>query len=65
MAVRLPKDQPSAGQDLGIRVSLVINGHNLWQSLPDETIDLAAIPPRFKFIQGSSWYIYWGFWDGR
>jgi hypothetical protein len=44
MRIRLPKDQPSLGPNLGTKVPLVENGRNLWKSLPDDKIDLAAVP---------------------
>jgi hypothetical protein len=44
MAIRLPKDKPSAGPDLGVKVPLVEKGKNIWKSLPDTKIDLAVVP---------------------
>lgn len=41
--MRLPKNEPSTRPDMGILVPLIVDGKNLWQSLPDGS-DIAVVP---------------------
>jgi hypothetical protein len=43
MYIRLPQESASSAVDMGVMVPLVVNGKNLWQSLPDGS-DLAIVP---------------------
>ncbi|AYY97090.1 serine protease [Burkholderia multivorans] len=43
VSIRVPRGTDVVANDLGVPVPLVVNGKNLWQSLPDGS-DLAAIP---------------------
>ncbi|HDR9767059.1 TPA: hypothetical protein QDC27_001922 [Burkholderia cepacia ATCC 25416] len=43
MYIRIPHGDSASASDFGTRVPLLVNGRNLWQSLPDGS-DIALVP---------------------